>query len=98
MYEKGPDEAELAAFGLTLDDFDDAAVEVWPENLPACNVFIAMATQWRTGAMGATGLDYNALPAVLRLVGVARAQWSDTFECLRVMEGEAMKVMGEARV
>lgn len=91
------DAAELAAFGLTLDDFDAAAVEVCPDNLSACNVFIAMATQWRTGAMGATGLDYSALPAVMRLVGIPRAQWPDTFECLRVMEGEAMKVMGESK-
>jgi hypothetical protein len=60
-------------------------------------VFIAMATQWRTGAIGATGLDYGALPAVFRLVGVPRAKWPDTFECLRVMESEAMKVMGENR-
>ncbi len=81
------------ALGLTLDDLDDA--EIWPENLLAVNVFIAMATQWRAGMGGPIGLDYNALPAVMRLVGVPRAQWTETFESLRVMEAEAMKVMGE---
>jgi hypothetical protein len=60
-------------------------------------VFIAMSTQWRVGAAGATGLDYTALHAVMRLVGVPRADWPDTFECLRTMEGEALSVMEELR-
>lgn len=76
---------------------DDTAVEVWPENLPAVNTFIAMSTQWRVGAMGATGLDYCALPAVLRLIGVPRADWPDAMDGLRIMEAEALKIMGERR-
>jgi hypothetical protein len=70
---------------------------LWPDNVAAANVFIAMSTQWRTGGYGATGLDYNVLPSVMRLVGVLRADWSDTFECIRIMESEAMKVMGEQK-
>ena len=54
-----------------------------------------MFTQWRTGMGGPTGLDYAALPAVMRMTGIPRDQWQDTFESLRVMEAEAMKVMGE---
>jgi hypothetical protein len=81
---------------LLPSDLDDA-VDIWPDNLPAVNVFIAMSTQWRVGVNGATGLDYSVMPAVFRLVGVPRALWPDTFECLRVMEGEAMRTMGENR-
>jgi hypothetical protein len=77
-------------------DLDDA-VELWPDNVTAVNVFIAMSTQWRTGAMGATGLDYSALPSVFRLLAVPRALWTDTFECLRVLEGEALRTMGESK-
>lgn len=80
-----------------LEDLDDTAALVWPENLPAVNTFIAMSTQWRTGAMGATGLDYNALPAVMRLAGLPRAEWPDAFEGVRIMEAEALKIMGERR-
>ena len=82
--------------GLTREDMGDG-IEVWPENEGATGAFIAMQTQWRAGMGGATGLDYNAIPAVLRLTGVVRGDWSDTFECLRIMESEAMKVMNEAR-
>lgn len=88
----------MASLGLTLDDLDDGSrAEIWPENITATSVFDAMGTQWRISHAGATGLDYSALPAVLRLQGVARAQWADTFECLRVLEDEAMKVMREKR-
>ncbi len=42
---------------------------------------------------GATGLDYNAVPVVLRLQGVPRADWSQLFEDVRVMEGVALQAM-----
>jgi hypothetical protein len=84
-------------FGLTLGDLDDTAVEVWPENLPAVNAFIALSTQWRMGPAGPVGLDYAALPPVMRLIGLPRATWPDVFEGVRVMESEALKIMGESR-
>lgn len=84
-------------YGLTVEDLDDGAVCVWPDNLAAMNVLIAMSTQWRTGGMGVTGLDYNALPSVMRLVGIPRGDWPDTFECVRVMEAEAMTVISESK-
>ena len=76
---------------------DDTAVEVWPDNLSAVNTFIAMGTQWRTGAMGATGLDYAALPAVMRLTGIPRCERPAVLDGLRIMEAEALKIMGERR-
>jgi hypothetical protein len=69
---------------------------VWPDNLPAVNVFVALSTQWRTGFSGATGLDYTAVPVVLRLQQLPRSDWPDTFDALRVLEGEALAVMREA--
>lgn len=83
----------MAAFGLT--DGDIEAIDVWPDNLPALNVFVAMATQWRTGMGGPVGLDYAALPAVFRLIGTPRAAWPGIFDDLRVMEAEALNVMSE---
>lgn len=92
MYERPPDAAELSAFGFLLTDLDDAC-DIWPDNIAAANVFIAMQTQWRAAMGGATGLDYNVLPSVFRLLSVPKAEWRDTFECVRVMEGEAIRVM-----
>lgn len=81
--------------GLTAADLEGEAFGVWPENIGALNVLVAMSTQWRTGAMGVTGLDYNVLPSVMRLVGIPRGDWPDTFECVRVMEAEALAVISE---
>lgn len=57
------------------------------------SVFIAMSTQWRAGAAGPIGLDYNALPAVMRLVGVSRKAWPEVFDAIRVMEDSALEMM-----
>lgn len=84
----------MAAAGLTEEDFAQG-VEVWPENLQAFQVFSALGTQWRIGMGGATGLDYNAVPTVLRLQGVPRAEWPQLFEDLRVMESAALQAMRE---
>jgi hypothetical protein len=59
----------------------------------AANVFIAMATQWRAGMSGATGLDYNALPVVMQLMGVPRKEQSNVFEDIRTMEDAALDEM-----
>lgn len=56
-----------------------------------------MTTQWNQGFGGPAGLKYESLPIVFRMTGVPRAEWPDTFECVRVMEAEAMRVMAEQR-
>ena len=60
-------------------------------------MFIAMSTQWRVGMSGATGLDYGALPGVLRMSGIARKDWAEVFEGVRVMEDAALQIMQKAK-
>lgn len=61
------------------------------------NVFVAMSTQWRTGMSGPTGLDYSAVPTVMRMQQVPRQDWPDAFDALRVLEAEALAVMNEGK-
>lgn len=89
MYRPKP---EVAA-GFTAEDYEQDPVEVWPENLQAVNVLVAMDTQWRVGFSGATGLDYSALPFVLQMAGVPRSKWAEMFEDIRLMEDAALKTM-----
>ncbi|MBD1554713.1 DUF1799 domain-containing protein [Pseudomonas sp. C2L11] len=96
MYEPKASAVQLAAFGLSSDDFDGDA-EVWPDAWPAFCAFEAMSTQWRVGMGGAVGLDYNALPVVLELAGIRKRDRSAVFDDLRVMEAEALAVMAEQR-
>jgi hypothetical protein len=68
---------------------------LWPDVVPAVNVFQSMGTQWRCGAFGRTGLDYTAIPTVFRLLGVVKKDWAQVFDDLRTMEGEALLIMQE---
>jgi hypothetical protein len=79
----------LVSFGLTQEDVA-VTVEIWPENYQAFSVFNALSTQWRYSMSGVTGLDYNAIPTVLRMMKVARDEWQWLFEDIRFMESIAL--------
>jgi hypothetical protein len=61
------------------------------------NVMIAMSTQWRIGMNGPTGLDYNALPAVMRMAGVPAKDRAEVFDDIRIMEDVALQTIREGK-
>ncbi|MEY2653661.1 MAG: hypothetical protein RLZZ524_689, partial [Pseudomonadota bacterium] len=67
------------------------SIEVWPENMTAVNVFIAMGTQWNVGMGGITGLRYESLPSVMRYCSVPPAERGAVFQQIRVMEGAILE-------
>lgn len=81
--EQGTLLAELDA--LVGDDQDDE-IELWLENATTVQVFGALSSQWSVGMAGLIGLRYEAIPIVLRLLGVPRSEWGVIFEGLRAME------------
>lgn len=97
LYTPGPSEAEAARFGLTVDEASGPPVEVWPDNLHTVNSFISLSTQWRVGMNGPTGLDYGAVPVVMRMAGIPRADWPEVFDGLRVMEDAALEAIRKQR-
>jgi hypothetical protein len=92
-----PSVAEAAAFGLTVEQASGDPVAIWPDNVQTVNVFVAMSTQWRASLSGATGLDYAALPFVMRTCGVRAVDRAEVFAGVRAMEFEALVVMRENR-
>lgn len=90
---------QAAAMGLPVELLAEADgyadVEVYPDNWPALWLFRDLATQWRVGMGGATGLDYAALPAVMDLRGVPQAERAELFDCLQVLEAEALAAWRE---
>jgi hypothetical protein len=76
---------------------DSDEFEIWPDNWLAVEVFISMGTQWRTGMAGPTGLDYGVLRDVMTLRRVPRSEQPELFDWLRLMEGEALGQMREAK-
>lgn len=90
-------DAAAAAFGLAIPATEPEEHELWPENASATRLFEALMSQWRVGPAGPTGLDYAAIPATARLVGLAGRQLRNAFNGLRVMEAEALRWFGERR-
>ncbi|MFK3971184.1 DUF1799 domain-containing protein [Pseudomonas sp. NPDC087358] len=97
MYEPGPSDEHLAAFGMTRADIPDETFEVLPDVWPAFLTFNAMSTQWRVGMGGAVGLDYGAISAVTAFLGLSKKQTARLFPDLRVLEAEALLVMSESK-
>lgn len=94
--------AQFARMGAVIVDRPAAppateVFEVLPPNGDALDAWLACQTQWRiaAGASGIVylGLDYGAVDVVLR-----RMRFADpdaVFADLMVMEGAALKVLGE---
>jgi hypothetical protein len=100
--------AALEAFGARAVDLERAGelqaagvCHVYPENWPAVQVFLALATQWRVVAMSTmttarliqTGLDYTAIEPVMRLFGVKPKRRAAIFQKVRAMEAAALDVL-----
>ena len=64
--------AEITA---ALEDARPKGFEVWPENMPIVDAWLAIASQWRTVALADgrvhwIGLDYAAAKAGLELAAI----------------------------
>lgn len=68
---------------------------LWPENVPAWQLFMACGTQWRTGMAGREGLDYGGLQVVMQMQGVSPRRQSQRFAEVQVMELAALKAWAE---
>lgn len=66
---------------------------MWPDNAATVEVFAHLGTQWRIGARGPIGLDYTAIPVVLRLLQVAADKHAEVFAGIRIMENAALAEM-----
>lgn len=57
---------------MSLEEIPVEDVMVWDINWDAFRVFNELNTQWRIGGMGsATGLDYNVIPTVGKMLGLS---------------------------
>jgi hypothetical protein len=99
MYERIPADDQPNAFGLTRADYERIPIEVWPEHTQAYYLFCDLQTQWRTGAAGPTGLDYNVLDRRLDRLqaryGLTEDERDALEEDVRTMEYEALATMHE---
>ena len=70
---------------------------MWPDNHAAFILFKNLSTQWRIGMGGPTGLDYVAVYPLLDRAAKDPQEWDELFSDIQVMEGAALKQIGENR-
>jgi hypothetical protein len=96
IYSRVPTEKELAGTGFVPADYETDEVEVWPENMPAINLFSSISTQWRTGGMGgASGLDYNILFSRMDRMKLPEQEYEWLFDDIRGIEAEALQAINK---
>lgn len=89
--------SSLGFFGFDADDVTADEVEVWPNNWEVVQLFLAVSGQWRVSMAGAYALDYNAVDVAMDMMGVKKRRRKKLFGFLRVMEREALSIMGEKK-
>lgn len=95
LYDAPATASEMAAAGLTAEDYEDDWFEVWPENWQAYRIFRDLQSQWRVGLSGRTGLDYNVLFRKMDRLGLSPDDYERLEEDVRVMEFAALSVMNK---
>jgi hypothetical protein len=95
LYATEDSEAELAAFGFLPEDYANERIEIWPENQQAINLFTSISTQWRVGAGGPTGLDYNVLFTRMARMDLSDERHEQLFDDIRVIESEALRIINK---
>jgi hypothetical protein len=74
-----------------------AEFEVWPENWPPFMLFCKLQTQWRAGASGVFGLDYNVLYHNLDRMNLSPEDYEIWENDVGAMEQAALHAMRENR-
>ena len=86
------------ANGLVADKPVLAEVEpfyLWPENVPAWQLFQRCGTQWRSSMARREGLDYAGVQVVMGMGPIRPRQRRQRFAELQVMESAALRAWAE---
>lgn len=79
-------------FGLSREDYEETAW-VWPENIPAVNMFVFLGTQWLVGPSGPYGVNYDRMWTKMDRMGLTPAQCEQMEDDIRTLEDAALEQM-----
>jgi hypothetical protein len=85
----------MAGLGLRSSDFASPSVDLWPENLAPLDLFQRISTQWRAGAGGPFGLDYNVVYREIDRLALDDESQEEMMAAIRVIEAAALRAMRE---
>jgi hypothetical protein len=73
-----------------VEEASGSAPEIWPDNVQTVNLFLAVATQWRIGPHGHTGLDYNVLYKKMDRMHLSEERYDELEAEIQIMEDAAL--------
>lgn len=86
---------------LRQQELEGTTFDIHEDTQDTVATFMALQTQWRViagmGGVVHQGINYAAVPAVLSLIGIPRADRPRVFSELRVMEVAALKVLNATK-
>lgn len=97
IYWEPPTAEELSGGKYKVSDFPEPHVDLWDEHWDSMHLFRQNSTQWRTGAMGPVGLDYNVIHHELTRKGITGDAFDDFMDNMRIIESAALKVIHKAK-
>ena len=81
----------MRAAGFEPEDYEGDFTEVWPENVPALQMFQRIGTRWVVGGMGGvTGIRWEAVYPLMDRLGLDAPAWDALLSDLEVMEQAAL--------
>lgn len=93
MFQRLPSADDLNGTGFVPEDYALPPVEVWPENWEAFCFFASLRTQWRSDMGYLTGLDYQAVKALMDLHEMPQCSRLHVMEEVQAMENAAITQM-----
>lgn len=83
----------MRAAGFEPEDYEGDVTEVWPENVPALQMFQRIGTRWVVGMGGVTGIRWEAVYPLMDRLGLDDTAWDALLSDLEVMERAALEVI-----
>jgi hypothetical protein len=75
------------------EDFTEPELEVFDENWEPLQVFVDNMTQWRVGAAGPIGLDYNVIHSALSRKNLSNEDFDAMMRDIAIIERAALREM-----
>ena len=66
---------------------------MWPETLPAINLFAKVLTQWRTAPNGIIGLDYNTIDILMNYEAIPMEERGELLSEIACLERGYLSAM-----
>lgn len=93
LHERVPTAQELAAVGLSPDDFEEKTMYLWPENIPVFNMWQTLCDQWIMGFNGPIAINLIPVMHELDRKGIPSEDYDEWVADIKAMASAVLEAM-----